>query len=125
MTVRSLFLWVLVISLLFGHVSKSYAITSCDVCADGAHPCDFPCALGDPPHQIQTKCKAAGYKCVRVQDLASDDTCPLQSTADPQVAIDVVTLADAWLRDVVALVAGVVERIASLDRHAGARLASR
>jgi len=126
MTVRSLLLWVLVIGVLFGHVRESHAITSCNVCADEAHPCDFPCSLGSPPHQIKTTCKSAGYQCLRVQDLATDDACRAPtSTVDAQVALDVVTLADAWLHDVLALVTGIVERVASLDRHAGARLASR
>ena len=139
MSVRSLVLGALVIGVFFGHLSESYAITSCNVCVDEVHPCDFPCYLGSPTgdHLTKTTCKGAGYRCLRVLDVMSDELCgaPPSTVAaakaseateavDASVAIDVVTLADAWLRDVLALATGIVERVASLEGDAGVRLAS-
>jgi len=135
MTVRSMVLWALVIGVFVGHLSESYAITSCDVCADEVHPCDFPCYLGSPTgdHLTKTTCKGAGYRCLRVLDVTSDALCSARPSTvaaskateavEASVAIDVVTLAAAWLRDGLALVTGLVERVASRDGDAGAGLA--
>jgi hypothetical protein len=140
MTARSLVLGALVIGVLFGHLRESYAITSCNVCVDEVHPCDFPCYLGSPTGDQLTKttCKGAGYKCLRVLDLTSDELCgaPPSTVAaskaseavgavDATARLDVATLADTWLRDVLALVTGIVERVAPLAGGDGVRLASR
>jgi hypothetical protein len=135
MTVRSLVLVALVGALSLGRVSESHAITSCDVCEDEAHPCNFPCYIGSPTgHNVtSTTCKGAGYKCIRKLPVTSEEACPglaltvaqTDATAaiDPIEAtagIDVVTLAAAWLRDGIALVTGIVDRVALLE--SGARV---
>jgi hypothetical protein len=137
MTVRSLVLVALVGALSFGHVSESYAITSCNVCADEVHPCSFPCFISSPSGDNLTKttCKGAGYKCLKVLPV-TDEACeaPASTVAaaeasdateavNASVAVNVLTLAAAWLRDGLALVTGIVERVASLEGDAGVWLA--
>lgn len=138
MTVRSLVLVALVGALFFGHMNESYAITTCSVCADEVHPCGFPCFIPSPTgsNQTVTTCKGAGYKCLRVFPVTSDEACPAESSAmaafdaaeaiEPTraiEAIDVATLAAEWLRGGIALVTGVIDQVASLERSADVRLA--
>ncbi|MGH9884290.1 MAG: hypothetical protein ACREBE_02100 [bacterium] len=130
MTVRSLVLVALAGALFLGHMNESYAITTCSVCADEAHPCSFPCFIPSPTgsNQTVTTCKGAGYKCFRVFQL-SDDACDAQASsmaATDAIGSDVIelaTLAAAWLRDGIALVTGVIDHVASLESGASVRLA--
>jgi hypothetical protein len=138
MTVRSLVLVALVGGLFFGGMRESYAITTCSVCADEVHPCSFPCFIPSPTgsNQTVTTCKGAGYKCLRVFPVTSDEACPAATSAmaafeaveaiEPTraiEAIDVATLAAMWLRDGIALVTGVIDQVALLETGAGVRLA--
>jgi hypothetical protein len=137
MTVRSLVLVALVGGLFFGGMRESHAITTCNVCADEVHPCNFPCFIGSPTgsNVTVTTCKGAGYRCLRTFPVTSDEACPAESAAlaafeaaviEPTraiEAIDIVTTAAAWLHDGIALVTGVIDRVASLERGAGAQLA--
>jgi hypothetical protein len=135
MTVRSLVLVALVGALFFGHMNESYAITTCSVCADEVHPCGFPCFIPSPTgsNQTVTTCKGAGYKCLRVFPVTSDEACDAQAsslassdaidTTDGSQVINIVTLAAEWLRDGIALVTGVIDQVASLDGGAGVRRA--
>ena len=138
MTVRSLVLVALVGGLSFGHMRESHAITTCNVCADEVHPCDFRCYIGSPTgsNVTVTTCKGAGYKCLRTFPVTSDEACSSETstasafeTAEAIAptgaieAIDVVTLAATWLRTGIALVTGVIDQVASLESGAGVRLA--
>jgi hypothetical protein len=128
----------LVGALSFAHMNESYAITTCSVCADEVHPCGFPCFIPSPTgsNQTVTTCKGAGYKCLRVFPVTTDEACPAEASAMAAFeaadalepirtieAIDVASLAAEWLRDGIALVTGVIDQVASIERGAGVRLA--
>jgi hypothetical protein len=113
MKLRSLILVALMGSLFFGHVRESYAITSCNVCADGAHPCTFRCYTGPYEFPFVTTCGQAGYQCIRLPRFASDQQCDL--SAATTVTPDLLTLAVGWLREGLVLVSDAVDRFALLD----------
>ena len=112
MKLRSLILVALIGGLFFGRIRESHAITTCNVCADGEHPCNFPCYTGSPPSAFATTCKLAGYSCFRVPH-ASRAACDLPLPA--AMSWDLATLVTDWLRDGIAFVSNVAYRVAALD----------
>jgi hypothetical protein len=113
MKIRSLILVALIGGLFFGHIRESHAITTCNVCADGVHPCIFKCYTGPIDFPFVTTCGGAGYQCIRFPRLNSDQLCELPP---PAAAIpDLWTVAASWLRDGLALLNAAVDRVAVLD----------
>jgi hypothetical protein len=120
MKLRSLILLALVGAVLLGHVRESYAITTCNVCADGAHPCTFRCYTGPYDFPFVTTCGGAGYQCWRLPHASSSLQCDL--AASTATADSLVTLAAGWIRGGLSLASTVAYRVAALD-FAGASAA--
>jgi hypothetical protein len=112
MKLRSLILVALVGGLFFGHMGKSYAITTCNVCADGAHPCTFKCYTGPYDFPFVTTCGQAGYQCFRFPHALSDQQCDLPASTTTISALT--KLATDWLQEGFAFV-NAVYRVAMLD----------
>ena len=113
MIVRSLILVAVAGALFFGRMRESHAITTCNVCADGVHPCSFRCYTGSPPFPFVTTCGGAGYHCLHLPFATSGEAC--DAPAPPSEIAALVALAADWLRDGLALMTSVAERVAALD----------
>jgi len=116
MTLRSLVLVVLIAGVSTFQIREASAITSCAVCADGAHPCSFKCFT-----DIVTTCKGAGYACVRVpalvetapslDALALDSACPVASAEAPASELSPMA---SWLDEGLAFVHGLAHGFAAV-----------
>jgi hypothetical protein len=113
MRLRSLILVALIGGLFFGHIRESQAITTCNVCADGIHPCVFKCYTGTLDFPFVTTCGLAGYQCIRIPSSNSAQQCDLAAPA--ATVPDLLAVAAGWLREGLSLLNEAVDRVAVLD----------